>query len=80
MNLDSLTMRDVATIESLSGLSISELDNEETPKGKLFAAMVFVIKKKDDKKFTFDDALDMPMSELTTLLGGADDTDSKSAE
>lgn len=72
-----LTMREIAKVESLSGLPITAAGDEDAPKGKLFAALVYVIKSREDKEFTFDDALDMPMDEIGTVLGLEADEDPK---
>lgn len=67
--MQKLTVGDVAAVEDLCGLSISNIGDESSPKGKMLAAMVFVIRKKQDKDFTFNDALEMQFEEVTQFLG-----------
>ena len=76
MELTQLSMRDVAAIEDFSGLSISALDDEGAPKGKLMAAMAWRAKLKEDPKFTWDQALDLTLDEVTAIIGlNAEDED-----
>lgn len=80
MNIENLSMRDVATIEKLSGLAIDQLGDPGAPKGRLFAAMMYVIKKKEDDTFTFDMALDTPMNDLNDFLGVEDEDEEDSSK
>lgn len=69
MNVDKLTMGEIATVEDLSGLGIGALGDENAPKAKLIAALAFVIKKREDSKFTFAKALALSLDECTALIG-----------
>lgn len=68
VDLTSLTLGEVATIEDLSGIALSDLEGK--PQGKFLAALVMVIKRRTgDPTFTFNQALAMPMDEAQQLLG-----------
>ena len=67
--INKLTLGDVAAVEELSGQSIGAMGDEDAPKGKLLAALAFVTKRKSDKNFTFADALDLTMDEVTEIIG-----------
>lgn len=67
--INNLTMREVVEIEALTGLSITTLADSDTPQGKSLAAIAYVIRKREDKDFTFDQALDMNMTDIQELLG-----------
>lgn len=69
MDIKSLTMGEIAKIEDLSGLPISALGEEGSPKGKLMAAFALVVKRRTDPKFTLEMANQMTMDEITALLG-----------
>ena len=67
--IERLTVGDIAIVEDLSGQGMAALGDESAPKGKLMAALAYVIKRKQDKGFTFADALDMTMTEVQEVLG-----------
>jgi hypothetical protein len=74
MNIMSkLTVGDIAIVEEMSGLSIGTMGDEDKPKGKMLAAMVYAIKRKQDKEFTFQDALEMNFDEVSKFLGLSDE-------
>jgi hypothetical protein len=75
--IDRLTVGDVAIVEEHSGMGIAALGDEQAPKGKLMAALAYVIKRKQDKGFTFADALNLTMDEVTEILGLDEDEDPK---
>lgn len=81
-DFDSLTLGEVATIEDLSGFAISSL-SDQTPQGKFLAALVMVVKRRTgEPTFTFNAALNVPMTEAHTFLGldtGDDDDDDADA-
>jgi hypothetical protein len=54
---------------------MAALGDENAPKGKLMAALCFVIKRKSEKDFTFNDAMNLTMDEVQEILGLDDDAD-----
>lgn len=72
-DVNSLTLGEVDQIETLSGFAIDLLKDKNTPKGKLLAAIAFVIKHRQNPKFTFPMALTLPMSEVLDLIGDDED-------
>jgi hypothetical protein len=69
-DFESLTGREASLIEELSGLSIDSIGNEGAPKAKLLGAIIMIAKRREgDKKFTFNEAMDMPISQMTAYLG-----------
>lgn len=79
MDVNGLTVGDIATIEELSGQGIGVMEDAEAPKGRLLAAMAFVIRRKQDKGFSFEDAMNLTMAEITEILGLDEDEDPKEA-
>lgn len=73
MDIKNLTMGEVAKIEELSGLPLASLSDDDKPKGKLMAALGFVIKRREDPKFTLEMANNLTMAEITSLIGGDDE-------
>ena len=55
-----LSNRDIIDIEEKAGIDFSEIVSGERFNGKLIAAMTWVIRRKNDRAFTFDQALDEP--------------------
>lgn len=74
MDIKNLTMGEISKVEELSGLPIGALGEDDKPKGKLMAALAFVIKRREDPKFTLESANNMTMEEITALLLGEDDS------
>ena len=75
--INRLTVGDIAAVEDLAGAGISVLGDENAPKGKLMAALCFVVKRKQDKDFTFAKAMDLTMAEVQEILGMDDAEDPK---
>lgn len=70
---DALTLGEIDLIETLSGYGIGALD-EAKPQGKFLAALVMVAKRRDgEPTYTFNQALDVPISEAQEFLGLGDD-------
>jgi hypothetical protein len=78
MNVDinTLTLGEVATVETLSGLAIDQLGQDGIPKGRLYAAIIFVLNKRANPDYKFEDALNLDMAALTDMFQ-VDDEDPK---
>jgi hypothetical protein len=74
MDFNTLKLKDVREIETISGTSIGAIGDEESPKGDLLIAMAYVIKKQDDPAFTLLDAENLTFGEVMELIGDADET------
>ena len=68
MNVNKLTLGEIAKVEELSGISINEIGGN-APQGKAMAALVFVLKRREDLSFTFANAMDLNMDEVNEILG-----------
>lgn len=80
MDINSLTLADVAKIEELSGQPIGSLADEKAPKGKSLAAMAYVFKRKQLAEqdlpvaaWKFTDALALTIEEAYEILGLTDE-------
>ena len=68
LDMSSLTLGEVATIEDLAGVPLSAI--ETAPQGKFLAALVMIVKRRSgEPTFTFNQALAIPMDEAQQLLG-----------
>lgn len=74
-NPSDLTLGEVAAVEDLSGRSIDSLGEEGSPKGKLLAAIAYVVKRRQDPTFTFNQALGLSLSEVENIVDFGDDDD-----
>lgn len=71
IDIDSLTLGEVAKVESLSGLSIGQIGETDQPKGLALAALVFVAKRREDPAYTWNQAQDVTVVEANEILGKA---------
>lgn len=77
MNIKDLTIGEIAKVEELSGLSVSNMGDADAPKAKLMAAMAYVVKRREDPKFKFEDALNMKMAEIDAIVEAKDEPKSE---
>jgi hypothetical protein len=70
MDIKQLTLGEVAKLEELSGLSINTMADENAPKGKFMTAFAYVVHRRVDPKFTFEQASKLTMSEAQALVFG----------
>lgn len=73
MDINKLTIGEVALIEEMAGLPIAALGDPEKPKGKLMVALAYVINKRNDPKYTKFQAEQLTMDEITALIGTTED-------
>ena len=70
LDFNTLTGNEIALIEDLSGLSLDAIGNPGAPKAKLLATLVLISKRREGvTDFKFNDAMDMPIAEMTAYLG-----------
>lgn len=73
-NINSLTLGEVDTIETLTGASIDSIGDDGRPKGKMLAALVYVVKRREDREYTFNQAQTVTLSEAEDLIDFDEDT------
>ena len=73
MDITELTLAEVADVERLSKQSFSTVADQGSPKGKVLQALAYVIKRREDPKYKFEDAGKLTFTEANALLVG--DTD-----
>jgi hypothetical protein len=70
MDHNTLTLGEVTIIEELSGLTLQSLGDPNAPKGKIMAALAYVVKKREDPKYTFAMAEQLTSEEANALFAG----------
>jgi hypothetical protein len=76
MNVNELTMGEIDEVETYAGVPLSSLASTETSNTKLLIGLAYVIKRKEDPKFSLEHAKRLTMDEITAMLED-DDTDPK---
>ncbi len=76
MNVNELTMGEIDEVETYAGVPLSSLASTETSNTKLLIGLAWVIKRKEDPKFSLEHAKKLTMDEITAMLED-DDTDPK---
>ncbi|MBT1542013.1 hypothetical protein KK103_09585 [Curtobacterium flaccumfaciens pv. flaccumfaciens] len=76
-DIDSLTLGEIARVEDIAKMSIKRFSDPDSYVGRMTAAIVYVVKRREVPAFQFDQALDMTQSEVNELLNldGDDDED-----
>lgn len=69
IDYNSLTMGEIAKIEELSGQPFTALEDDSLPKGNALAALAFVVKRREEKGFTWNQAQELTLTDVTDLLG-----------
>lgn len=72
-DFESLTLREVETIENLTGIAIDKLIEDGTPKGKNLKAIIFVLGQRKDPAFTIEQAADYTLRDALNFFGGDQD-------
>lgn len=73
IDIDKLTLGEVATVEKLSGLSIAAIGDDDAPKGAALAALAYITKKREVPGFTWSQAQDLTFAQAQEILGLEDD-------
>ena len=61
-----LTVGEIIEIEELTGMPLDALGQADKPKGKMLAALAFVSKRRENPKFTWEDALELKITTSQT--------------
>lgn len=69
IDINKLTLGEVAKIEELSGMPISAIGDEDRPKGLAMAALAFIAKRREDPSFSWNAAQNLGLEEANAILG-----------
>lgn len=72
MDIQKLTLGEIARIESIAEAPLANLADDNAPKGALLSALAFVMKRREDPKFTLDQAKELTMADIEALLADGD--------
>jgi len=75
MDINKLTIGEIAAVEDIAKLPIASLGDPDAPKGKLLVALAYVIKKRENPKYTQFEAEQLTMEEVSALIGTDGDTE-----
>ena len=62
VDISELTVGEIIEIEELTGMPLDALGQSDKPKGKMLAALAFVSKRRENPKFTWEDALELKIT------------------
>ena len=68
IDLDKLTLNEIEEIEDLTDTPFDELFTAKGKKGRMLKAIGYVVKKREDPDFTYEQAGELPMDFLENLL------------
>ncbi len=71
IDLDKLTLAEIEELEELTGKAIDVLF--DGPKGKLMRALFFVVTKRTDPTYTFEQTAGLTINEVTAALNPSND-------
>lgn len=70
-SIEHLTLGEIAQLEELSGLALSEIADDNAPKGKFLTALAYLAKRREDASFTFSQAEMLTLADVNVILGDA---------
>lgn len=74
MDFEDITLGEIEEIEDYAGLPIQMIgDMNKVGTHKLRIALAWIVKRRDNPKFSIEDAKKMKASELLSIMGGDDD-------
>ena len=77
MNVNDLTMGEIDEVETFAGQPLASLSSTEQSNTKLLIGLAWVIKRKEDPKFTLEHAKRLTMTEITQMLEDDEDDPKK---
>ncbi len=72
-DFDSLTLEEVETIESITGVSIEQIMDEGQLRGKTLKVICWIVMKRKDPAFTIEQAAKFTFKQALDLFGGVED-------
>ena len=69
-DFESLTLEEVEIIENLTGESIDSAFGNGKPKGKALKSFIWIVMKRENPKFTIEEASKFTLSQAVALVQG----------
>lgn len=80
IDISTFTLGEIATVERLSGAGIATFEKDEAPKGLSMAALAFIVKRRENPRFSWNEAQGITLAEVNEILGfDADDEEEEAA-
>lgn len=73
IDFNTMTLNEIEQIELITGRSIDAIMDDGAPRGRVFKAIIWVVRKRTDPNFTLEQAGEMSMEEASNLFGGDED-------
>jgi hypothetical protein len=70
LDFESLTLEEVELIENLTNASIDEAFGNGKPKGKVLKVFIWIMLKRDNPKFTIEDASKYTLKDALSMIQG----------
>lgn len=78
MDFDDITLGEIEEIEDYANLPIQMIGDMDTVgTHKLRVALAWIVKRRENKDYTIDDAKKMTANELFAIMGDGDDSQKK---
>ncbi len=72
VDINDLTIAEVVEIEERTGLPLDALGQADKPKGKMLQALAYIVKRRDDPDFTWEQAGALKISATTAKVDPTD--------
>jgi hypothetical protein len=79
-DIDSLTLGEIARVEDISKMSIKRFSDPDAFVGRMTAALAYVVKRRSEPTFQFDQALNLTQREVNDLLDLDSDDDDEALD
>ena len=80
IDINKLTVGEIAKVEELSNQGITAIVDDASPKGLTMAALAFVVKRRENGEVKWNDALALTFEEANAILGLGQDEPEVSAD
>jgi len=70
IDFDSLTLGEVETIETITGSPIDAIMDDGQPRGKVLKVLIWIMEKRNNPKFTIEDAATYTFKQALDLFQG----------
>lgn len=72
IRFEELTLGEIEEIELMTGKSIEEAYGDGQPRGRALRVLYYVLKRRDNDKFKYEDTEKLTQKEATAFLTGSD--------
>lgn len=72
IRFEEMTLGEIEEIELMTGKSIEDVLSEGQPKGRSLRVLMFILKRREDPKFKFEDTEKISQKEAVAFLTGND--------